>query len=84
MMVEDLFRQQLVTAEILYRRPDHPWLLQTFIWQEVDMAPEFPRLERFLDYWKTNLDGPLVQVRVAYRGLFVPTDLRFISEYGLN
>jgi len=33
------FRRQLegyglTTAHILYRRPDHPWLLQTYIWQD--------------------------------------------------
>jgi uncharacterized protein Usg len=23
----------LTTANILYRRPDHPWLLQSYVWQ---------------------------------------------------
>src|SRR4051794_18560600 len=30
---------RLATAEILYRMPDHPSLLQTFIWQHYDLAP---------------------------------------------
>ena len=41
----------LTTAEFLYHMPDHPHLLQTFIWQQYDLAPKFPvllRLHRFL------------------------------------
>jgi uncharacterized protein Usg len=39
----------LTTAEILYRLPDHPSLLQSYIWQEYDLHPRFPRLRTFLD-----------------------------------
>ena len=28
---------RLTTAEILYHLPDHPRVLQSFIWQELDM-----------------------------------------------
>ncbi len=35
---------RLTTAEILYRLPDHPALLQTYIWQELDLAPRYPCL----------------------------------------
>ncbi len=42
---------RLTTAEILYHLPDHPSLLQSYIWQEYDLAPEFPVLHRFLDFW---------------------------------
>lgn len=56
---------RLTTAEILYRLPDHPGLLQTFIWQDYDLAPQFPELRRFLAFWRRELDGPLHSVRVA-------------------
>lgn len=55
----------LATAEIIYRLPDHPALLQTFIWQHWDTAPDFPALKRFLEYWDRYLDGPIHSVRVA-------------------
>ena len=48
---------RLTTAEILYHLPDHPTLLQSYIWQEYDMAPRFPVLHRFLDFWSSNLEG---------------------------
>ena len=49
----------LTTAEIMYRMPDYRSVLQTYIWQDYDMAPKFPRLIRFLDFWSHNLEGPL-------------------------
>ena len=33
---------RLTTAEIIYRLPDHPALLQSFIWQKFDLAPDYP------------------------------------------
>jgi uncharacterized protein Usg len=75
----------LTTAEILYRLPDHPRLLQSYIWQDYDLAPKFPRLADFLDYWSTNLDGKLYRVRVANRRLIAPQEFRFIEgELRLN
>jgi uncharacterized protein Usg len=56
---------RLATAEILYHMPDHPSLLQTFIWQHYDIAPDFPELRRFLDFWTRNIEGRLHSVRVA-------------------
>jgi len=56
---------RLTTAEILYHMPDHPGLLQTYVWQDMDLAPRFPELRRFLDFWSRNLDGKLHSIRVA-------------------
>ncbi len=56
---------RLTTAQILYHMPDHPGLLQTFVWQDYDLAPKYPSLRRFLDFWSSNLDGKLHSVQVA-------------------
>jgi uncharacterized protein Usg len=78
--VPDLARQlndyRLTTAEILYRLPDHPALLQTYIWQELDLAPDFPVLRKFLAFWERNLDGKLYKVRVARTALVKPAEFR--------
>ena len=73
-MVSQDFRKQLdgyglTTANILYRRPDHPWLLQTFVWQDYDLCPAFPALNRFLNFWLETLEGPLHSVTVAHARL---------------
>ena len=67
---------RLTTAEILYHMPDHPGLLQTFVWQEYDLAPRFPALARFLDFWQRELDGPLHSVRLASTELIKPSEWR--------
>ena len=69
----------LTTAEILYRMPDHPSLLQTYVWQEYDIHPSFPRLKYFLDFWSRNLDGKLYRVTVAHKRLITPAELRLVG-----
>lgn len=81
-MARDDFASQLAgysltTAEILYRLPDHPSLLQTYLWQDYDLHPRFPRLKEFLDFWSANLEGKLFRVRVAHRALLTPSELRY-------
>jgi uncharacterized protein Usg len=59
--------------------------LQSYIWQDYDLAPCFPKLVDFLNFWATNLDGSLYRVRVAYRRLIAPQEFRFIEgELKLN
>ena len=69
----------LTTAQILYHLPDHPHVLQTFIWQHYDLAPKFPALYRFIDFWKTKLDGPLHSVAYTHKKLISPTEWRNVS-----
>lgn len=69
---------RLTTAEIIYRMPDHRELLQTYIWQNYDLAPEFPQLRKFLDFWEENLDGPIYSVRVAAQKLVTPGKWRHL------
>lgn len=75
---------RLATAEILYRLPDHPELLQSYIWQDYDIAPSYPVLTRFLDFWTRELEGPIHSVRLAGRKLVSAADLKTVSAYGLN
>jgi uncharacterized protein Usg len=60
---------RLTTAEILYHLPDHPSLLQSFIWQNYDIAPRYPELRRFLDFWVRQIEGRLHSVILASRGV---------------
>lgn len=69
----------LTTAEILYRMPDHPAFLQTYVWQDYDVHPRFPKLAAFLDFWTRNLDGKLFSITVAHRLLLQPRELRYLA-----
>ena len=75
----------LTTAEILYRLPDHPSLLQTFIWQDYDLHPRFPKLMGFLDFWSAKLEGKLYQVKVAHSRLLTPSEIKMVDgQFRLN
>lgn len=76
---------RLTTAEIVYHFPDHPQLLQSYLWQEYDLAPHFPELKKFLDFWTRKLDGRLHSVRVANKPLITADCLRFYEgEFIIN
>ena len=59
---------RLTTVEILYHMPDHPDILQSFIWQEYDIAPVYPRLKKFLDFWSHNIEGALHSIYLMAGG----------------
>lgn len=69
----------LTTAQILYGMPDYPKLLQTFVWQQYDLAPKFPELNRFLEFWRRELEGPLHSVKVAHCGLVRPAEFKAVN-----
>jgi uncharacterized protein Usg len=69
----------LTTAHILYRLPDHPRFLQTYVWQDYDLWPKFPVLQKFLDFWSAKLEGPLHSVTVAHSRLIKPAELRAVD-----
>ncbi len=89
-MTHEDYRRQLegfglTTASILYRMPDHPKVLQTFVWQDYDLAPLFPGLQRFLEFWQRELDGPLHSVTVAHQRLIADREIRTVSaEFRLH
>lgn len=69
----------LTTAEIVYRRPDRKWLLQSYVWQNYDLFPKFPALQDFLAFWESKLEGPLVGVTVAHSKLIKPAEMKAID-----
>ena len=73
---KQLADHRLTTAEILYHLPDHPALLQSYVWQDYDSAPHFPVLRRFLLFWQAELDGKLHSVKVASQKLIQPPKWR--------
>jgi uncharacterized protein Usg len=69
----------LTTAEILYHLPDYPALLQAYIWQDYDLAPRFPKLLHFVQFWNGNLDGKVARVRVSSKKLIDPAEFRYVD-----
>lgn len=71
---------RLTTAEIIYRLPDHPVLLQSFIWQKFDVAPDFPELNKFLEFWKKNIEGKLHSVNVKQSSRTAGNRVRHVTH----
>lgn len=80
-LLRQLNNYRLTTAHILYHYPDHPHLLQSYIWQEYDLAPHFPELKRFLDFWQRELEGKLHSVKVAAAESLHSSDYRYSNHY---
>lgn len=70
---------RLTTAEILYHFPDHPALLQSFVWQELDLAPKFPVLGKFITFWNRELDGKIHSVKVMHADLISPAEFKLVG-----
>jgi uncharacterized protein Usg len=73
---------RLTTVEIIYHIPDHPDVLQSFIWQDYDLPPHLPKLHHFLDFWSHNIDGKLHSVFVVSAGPLVMPEIRLADFSG--
>ncbi|MEL6571101.1 MAG: usg protein [Pseudomonadota bacterium] len=66
----------LTTAEMFYRMPDHPHVLNSFIWQDYDLAPDHNRLLKFIGFWQEEIEGPLHSVVFTHRKMISPGEWR--------
>jgi len=69
----------LLTTEILYYLPDHRGILQSFVWQTMDVAPRFPRLHAFLDHWRREIEAMIHSIHIAHSDWIGPSEFRSID-----
>ncbi len=74
--------RRLTTAEVLYYMPAHPTLLQSFLWQTLDVAPDFPRIQRFLEFWRREIDAVIHSVTIGGVELIAPAKVRTVEYVG--
>jgi uncharacterized protein Usg len=75
----------LTTAEIFYRMPDYRNVLNTFVWQQYDLAPDYPELFKFIEFWQTKIEGPLHSVRFTHRKMIGAAEWRQVKgEFWLH
>jgi uncharacterized protein Usg len=72
---------RLATAEVLYYMPDHPALLQTFTWQTLDLAPSYPRIHQFLEFWRREIDAVIHSVQLATGETLAPARIQTANAY---
>jgi len=74
--------RRLTTAEVLYYMPAHPALLQSFLWQTLDVAPDFPRIQRFLEFWRREIDAVIHSVTIGGVEMIAPAKMRNAQYLG--
>ena len=75
----------LTTAEFFYRMPDFRHVLNSYVWQDYDLAPDYPALFGFIAYWQKEIEGPLHSVRFTHRKLISPGEWRnVVGEFRLH
>lgn len=60
-----LNRKVLVSLRVYYYMPDYRDLIQEFMWQTMDIKPKYPRVNKFLNYWKENIEAIIADVEIA-------------------
>ena len=83
-MVSDDFIRQLegyglTTVEIHYFLPDHPSLIQQFLLQQYDVAPRYPVLQRYLDFWRREIEAVIHSVRIAHARMIGPSEWKAVD-----
>jgi uncharacterized protein Usg len=74
----------LVTINVLYHLPDHRSLINEFIWQTLDLKPRYPRVERFLDFWRREIDAVIREVTISDGVYLTPMNHNNASIFKLN
>ncbi len=69
----------LTTAEFIYHMPDHPHVLNTFLWQDYDLAPDHDRMFKFIAFWQREIEGPLHSVRFTHRKMISAGEWRHVT-----
>ncbi len=75
----------LLTAEIFYFLPDYPSLIQQYVWQDYDEAPDYPVLFKFLDHWRREIEAAIHSVRIAHERSIGAREFRHVDgEFTLH
>ena len=75
----------LTTAELFYRSPDERNVINSFVWQDCDLAPDCPQVFKFIEFWQERIDGPLHSVRFSHRKLIGPGEWRnMVGEFRVH
>lgn len=70
----------LLTAQVFYFLPDYPSLIQQYIWQDYDEAPDYPVLFGFLDHWRREIEAAIHSVRIAHDRTVGAREWRRVDE----
>ncbi len=59
-----IYNKSTVAIKVIYYLPDYNSLLQEFYWITEDISPTYPRINKFLNYWKDNIEAVINTVEL--------------------
>ena len=69
-IINSMIIREPVLIRIYYYLPDHSSLVQEFIWGTMEIIPEYPRINKFLNYWHENIDAVIASIDIdPYKGV---------------
>ena len=70
-----LIRSDLTTIKVIYFLPDYNSILQEFVFQQYDTLPEYPKLKKFIRFWRKNIEAEIH--RVDFSSMF--SEYKFVE-----
>lgn len=58
-------RLVLVTTRVMFYRPDYPSLLSELTWQTEDRAPDLPKIRRYIEHWRREIEAVIASIEIA-------------------
>ena len=65
-MAKLYIKKEPVILRVYDWMPDYNNILQEFMWQFLDVVPEYPRVHHFLDHWHHNIEAVIETVEVSH------------------
>ena len=69
---------ELTTILVYYWIPDYQHILNLFSFQDDDVPPEYPRMQRFVKYWEENIEARIKEIQI---GSVNQSDIRRVDKY---
>jgi uncharacterized protein Usg len=60
-----LSRKVVISLRVFYYMPDYRNLIQELMWQTEDVKPKYPRVNKYLNFWRENIDAVIADIEMA-------------------
>jgi uncharacterized protein Usg len=58
-------KKELVSVEVIYFLPTFSNLVNSFYWQTLDVRPKYPRINKFLDFWRKEINAVIKEITIC-------------------
>lgn len=70
------FDYSIVTIRVIYYIPDYQSVVNVFSWETLDLRPHYPRIQRFLDHWRREVEAVIKEIMICDSGRSIKPDWR--------